>query len=119
MNEKTLVVVCILASVIGIAIMMLSNILFQPKTTMISDIEEKMNFVLTEGFIINIRTSKSGTSFIRVEDSSGILNVVVFKNSIKGIDNLKENDKIMVQGKPEIYEGSLELIATKITKSLP
>ena len=83
-----------------------------------SKIDKNMPMVSIEGNLIEIKKSKSGTFFLKIEDSSGTIDIVVFKNSIKNVEEIKEGDKLLVQGKPEIYKGSPEIIATKITKNL-
>jgi len=116
-NEKTLIILCLIVSLIGILIMFTTNKFLGKNIIKISEVTENLNSVSVEGSIINLDVTESGTVFIRLEDDSGIINVVVFKNSIKEVESLNIGNKIVVQGKPDIYKGSLELIATKIIKN--
>ncbi|OGI15832.1 hypothetical protein A3K63_00520 [Candidatus Micrarchaeota archaeon RBG_16_49_10] len=117
MNEKTLVILCLVVSFIGLLVMFISNKIFEPKVIKISQIEKDMNSVLIEGVITQKEVSESGTIFLKIEDESGSIEAVIFKNSIKNIENFKEGDKIKIQGKPEIYKDSLEIIVYKMVKN--
>ncbi len=113
MKEKTLVYLCLVIAIIGIIIMFLSNKIFQPKLIMISDLSGEHNFVKIQGKVEGVVISKSGTTFIKLSDSTGVIDVVVFKDSIV-LSDLTKGMEVEVIGKPDFYKDKLEVIATDI-----
>jgi len=59
-------------------------------------------------------TSESGTTFLKIRDETGSINAVIFKNSIKNLDEIKEGEELSIVGKTEKYKGEMELIVSSI-----
>lgn len=116
MDEKTLIIICIIVSVLGLAISFLSSKFFEPEVIKISEIKGNMKYLSVEGELIKFEKSGSGTHFLKIEDDSGVVDAVAFKNSVKNIENLKQGDIIRVSGVAETYKGSVEIICKKIIK---
>jgi len=114
MKENLLIKICLLSVFIGIIMMFLSTKLVHPKEIKIGYITEKYNYVEISGKITQISTSKSGTTFLKIRDDSGIIDAVVFKNSIKNLEGIKSGQKIKVIGRPEKYKEKMEIIVSSI-----
>ena len=114
MKENLLIKICLVSVVIGIIIMFVSSKTIHPKEIKIKDISEKYNYIKIVGKITEVSTSKSGTTFLKIKDDSGTIDAIIFKNSIKNLDNIKSGEKIEVIGKPEKYKGKMEIIINSI-----
>ena len=100
--------------VVGIIVMFLSTRIMGPKETKIEDISEKQKYAQISGKITEISTSKSGTTFLKIKDDTGTIDCVVFKNSIKNINEIKTGQEVIVTGKPEKYKEKMEIIVSSI-----
>ncbi len=114
MKESILIKICLLSVIVGIIIMFLSSRIIGPKETKIKDISEKYNYIKISGKVVEVSTSKSGTTFLKVKDDTGVIDVIVFKGSIKNIENIKTGKEIGIIGKPEKYKEKMEIIASSI-----
>lgn len=114
MNEKTLIKISIVSSIIGIILIVLSNKMFEPEIKKISEITGQENLVQIRGNITKIVISKQNTYFLKMRDDTGTLDLVIFNNSIKDVKKLKENIILNIIGKPNFYKGKLEIIVTKL-----
>jgi len=56
-------------------------------------------------------SQKPDVNFFGVEDGTGRINVVAFNKMGK----IKKGESVQVEGRVELYEGDLEIIADKIT----
>lgn len=113
MEEKTLVYISLATVVVGIAVIFLANRLFQPELINVSDVTTDYNVVRIQGKIIDATVSKSETVFLKVQDSTGTIDVVIFKGTLD-TSKLEEGMNIEVLGKPDIYRGKIEVIANSI-----
>lgn len=114
MKEKTLIIFCFFVSIVGIVVMFATNRIIQPKYVNISDINLQQNFVKIRGNVIGVFTSERKTIFLKIKDNSGIIDVVIFKNSIPNIQNITTGMTIEVLGKPSKYKEKIEIIASQI-----
>jgi exonuclease VII large subunit len=99
---------------LGIVVMFVSTRISGPNTIKIGSISEEQNYVEITGEITKISTSESGTTFLTIRDETGSIDAVIFKNSIKNLDEIKEGKKFSVVGKTEKYKGEMELIVSSI-----
>jgi len=114
MKETTLIRICIVSIVIGLLIIYYSNKSFVPETVPINQVSEDYNFIKIRGAVNRVVTSKSGTTFMEVSDGTGDINIVIFKDSILNIDEIKTDNFIEILGRPEKYKEKMEIIASKI-----
>lgn len=114
MKERTLIKICIISIIVGLIIMYYTNRLFVPEDIFINQISESSNFVKIRGYVNGIETSESGTTFIEVSDETGRIDVVVFKNSVINIGDVKIGSFVEIVGRPEKYKEKMEIIANKI-----
>jgi len=114
MKETTLIRICIVSIVIGLLIIYYSNKSFVPETVPINQVSEDYNFIKIRGTVNRVVTSKSGTTFMEVSDGTGDINIVIFKDSILNIDEIKTDNFIEILGRPEKYKEKMEIIASKI-----
>ena len=94
--------------------MFVSNRMIQPKEIKINDISENQNYIKIKGKVTKVSTSKDITTFLKLKDDTGSIDVVIFKNSIDDVSWIKAGNIIEVLGKPEKYKNKLEIIASQI-----
>jgi len=114
MKETFLIKISLLTVIVGIIVMYLSSRAFQPNRIKIEDISEKYNYIKISGKITEVSTSKSGTTFLKIKDETGIIDAIIFKNSVKNIDNIRAGQKVEVIGKVEKYKGKMEIIISSL-----
>ncbi len=114
MNEQTLSKISLVFAIAGIGLIYIANKSFESEVIAINDVSETMNYMTIRGKINEKFTSKSETVFLKVSDDSGTIDVVIFKNSLTDIGDLKVGMNIEVSGKPDIYRGKIEIIANRI-----
>jgi len=112
MKESLLIKICFAAVVCGIIIMFLSIKLFEAKEIKIKDISEKYNYVKIIGKVIEVSSLKSGTIFLKIKDDTGIIDGIIFKDSVKNWDKIKIGQKIEVIGKLQKYKEKMEIIVS-------
>lgn len=112
MQDKTLLKLSFLTSIIGIAAL---YFIMQPSEIKIGDINRNYigKTVKVLGEISSRYESKDGHIFLKFADSSGQIDVVIFKNS-KVEKNLEVGQKIEISGKVDEYKGQLEIIPKTI-----
>lgn len=113
MKEKPLIVVCLILVFLGLVIMFFSSKTIQPKEIKIADISDSPDYLVIRGNLTKIFTSESGTTFLKIEDETGAIDVVVFKNSIV-LPNLEIGKQLKITGKPQKYKEKMEVIAFKV-----
>ena len=113
MEEKTLIYLCLFAVKSGIFLIFLSNKLFQPELVNVSDITTDYNIVRIQGKITSLTVSKSETVFIKLTDSTGTIDVVVFKGTLD-VSDFSEGAEVQIIGRPDLYKGKIEVIANDI-----
>ena len=108
---KSLLKISFAITLLGILLIsFISNL--DPKQTKIQDITEDLidKTIKTQGEIFNIRTYEEfGFQIISIKNFEGLIEVKVDK-----ILNINENQEIIVIGKVEKYEDSLQIHADKI-----
>ena len=114
MEEKTLTKISLIFAIVGIGLIYIANKSFEPEVIPINIVNETMNYVTIRGKLDEMYVSKSGTNFLKVSDDTGIMDVVIFKNTIAYAENLNESMYIEISGKPDIYRGKLEIIASRV-----
>ena len=62
----------------------------------------------------NIEFAMQEILILKVKDDTGTIDVVIFKNSIKNIENITSGKTFKIKGKPEKYKEKMEIIATAI-----
>ena len=113
MNEKTLIWICLIFSLLGISLLFFLNKSTQPLELKISDLREGMDFVKIIGRVTRRYVSKRGTTFLTIQDGSGKIQAVIFK----GINNrIYKGDRVEVIGNVQRYRGELEIIVKKIRR---
>ncbi|MBU3897037.1 MAG: OB-fold nucleic acid binding domain-containing protein [Nanoarchaeota archaeon] len=115
MDNKTIIKISLSVAMIGIiAMYIFTNISLNAIS-----IAEASNFlgekVTVKGDVSNYRLSKDGHAFFTINDFTGSMKVVAFRNSnIENAYNLKDDQKITLSGKVQEYKGAMEIIASKI-----
>lgn len=94
--------------------MFLSNKFFSVKEIKIKDISEKYNYIEISGKITEVSISNSGTTFLKIKDESGSIDALIFKDSVKNLEEIKIGEEIKILGKPQKYKEKLEIVVTSI-----
>lgn len=113
MNERDLVILCLVVSLSGIVIMFIANKMIEPKYLKVSEITLSQNYIKVNGTVSSLFVSKTGTTFIKLKDDTGIIDVVVFKDKIN-VTSIKPGLSIEVIGKPQKYKEKIEIIPSVI-----
>lgn len=113
MNEKKLVILCLIISISGIIIIFIANKLIEPKYLKISEVNLNYNYIKINGTVSSVFTSKTETTFIKIKDDTGIIDVVIFKDGIN-TTLLKPGMSIEVIGRPQKYKEKIEIIPINI-----
>lgn len=114
MKESLLIKLCLVFALLGIMIMFITNRMIQPKEMKINKVSEKENFVKIKGKVTQVSSSTSGTTFLKVKDDTGMIDVVVFKNSVEDVSWVTVGSIVEILGKPEKYKGKMEITASRI-----
>lgn len=112
MQDKTLLKISIFTSIVGIVAL---YFIMQPSEIKIGDINRNHigKTVKVLGEIGSKYENKNGHIFLKLADSSGQINVVIFNNT-KVERNLEVGQMIEISGEIEEYKGELEIIPKTI-----
>ncbi len=113
MNEKELVILCLITSLIGIIVMFVANKMIEPKNVKIAEITLNQKYVKINGTISSIFTSRTETTFVKLKDETGIVDVVIFKDTFN-ITLLNPGMTMEIIGKPQKYKEKIEIIPSII-----
>lgn len=119
MNDRGLLKLCLLCSVIGLVILFFGVRLAEAEKVSIVEVDENSigRLVTVEGSVYSSYYNGEHL-FFTLRDETGKIKVVVFENNIKrtGIDPLdvKKGVEMAVEGKVEEYEGELEILPERI-----
>jgi RecJ-like exonuclease len=115
-NQKKLIKLSFIISVLGIFLIYLLAINLEPKQVPISSISQKSleQFVKIQGYVIKpgiIENKSEGYAFtiFKIQDNSGEIEVI-FRNSLK----LKNLQRVEIIGKVSTYENQLQIESYKI-----
>jgi len=112
MNEKTLILICALLSIVGIVSLFFLNKSVQIPQLKIYELKDGMNFVKIVGRVTSKYVSKTGTTFLTVQDGSGKIQAIIFK----GMNNQRigKGDRVEIIGDVQTYKNKLEIIVKQI-----
>lgn len=112
MDEKNLLKVALICSVIGIFIIFLFADRLEPSLISISDISDSLldRDVRIQGKISSIKESSS-VLILEVKDDSSAIKVVAFDNDYS---NFKKNQSVEILGVVKEYKGVLEIESKQI-----
>ncbi len=114
MKEEFLIKISLVTAIIGIVIIFISNKIYEPEIKKIADITGKENMVKIKGEIRGKIISKQDNYFLKIQDETGIIDVVIFNNTNKKTTGLESNATVNVVGKPNFYKGKLQIIASQL-----
>lgn len=119
MREREVLWLSLILSVIGIIFLAYGSTLVEPKKADIKDLEELEGvYVSVTGRVLDVISSK-GNLFLKIEDRTGDVNVVIFEREMKRM-GLESNDirkgmVLVVEGVVQRYRGEVEVIPESIT----
>lgn len=110
MQEKNLLRVAILCSIIGILILIIISKNIEPQKLNINQITKEHigQPIQTEGTIFSIKTAEEFT-ILEIKDKTGKIKVMAFQNL-----TLTKNNKVLIEGTVKEYKDELEIEADKI-----
>jgi len=112
MDDKTLVRISLIWSLIGILVLIAISLFAKPPTVSISALEDYLGKeVVIEG-LVGDTTYQEDFSFIELKSKYDKVTVFAFENLDKKV---YKNDEIRVKGKVQTYKGELEIIANEIS----
>ncbi|NOQ55249.1 MAG: hypothetical protein GQ477_00420 [Nanohaloarchaea archaeon] len=100
-------------TLLGLIILIHATDTFTPETIQIKYIDESFQgkYISACGTVTDIRTSKQNT-FITLESEKTTISAVFFET----IKYIQLNNNLCIQGRIEIYKGTVEIIGDKIIK---
>ncbi|MBM3200560.1 hypothetical protein FJZ53_06485 [Candidatus Woesearchaeota archaeon] len=112
MDDKTLLKISVICSLIGILIIFIFAEKLEPPTVAISDVNEGLveKDVKLRGEIYSIRNLKQGVSF-RLKDETGFIDVIIFNDESFDVN---KGESVEVQGVVKTYNGGLEIEAKEV-----
>lgn len=123
MEEKLLLKISIICALIGLAILFWISRNLELATNKIGEItvEDLGKNVKVCGKIISKFQTKTNHIFLRLQDDTGIIDIVIFNNSAENIKKLgadpyqlKKYEDVCITGNVEEYQEKLEIIAKSI-----
>lgn len=117
MKEKLLRNIAIACSILGLAFLFFISKHIEIRPTSISQLnyDEIGNNVKVCGEIASKRVSKNNHIFLKLKDSTGSIDTVIFNNTVEKIGfGFERNDTICVIGTMEEYNGRPEIIVKNI-----
>lgn len=111
MNEKNLLKVALICSIIGIFIIFIFADRLEPSLISISEVSESLvdQSVKIQGKVVSVRNTPT-VSIFDVKDDSGSIKVIIFENSA-----FSKGQAVEILGAVKEYKGSLEIEAKKIS----
>lgn len=118
-TDDKILKISLITALIGIIGLIIFTPTIEVKEVKIEDISKGMidEEVAISGVVEEIKPSASGeTYFLKVNDGTGIISVVVFKSSIAEMEDsntsieMFKNQKVKLQGTITEYDSKLELI---------
>ncbi|MBI2084742.1 MAG: OB-fold nucleic acid binding domain-containing protein [Candidatus Aenigmarchaeota archaeon] len=116
MENKVLLYLALASSLVGLLIIYIASQNVQPVVTPTGKItfDDVGKNVQVCGKISSLSTSKTGHTFLILEDHTGEIDAIVFNTSKINVDGLKKGDNTCLLGKIDNYEGKLEIIPKEI-----
>ena len=114
MKNKTLLIISLIISILGILVLLLIMNLKYENLIEISAINKALldKNIQIQGEITKIK-NQDNLQILTIKDNTGKINAVLYKNTNQKI-NLNENQTIILHGKIKEYNSQLEIIADKI-----
>ena len=84
------------------------------KKVSINEIVEDLGLIKFKGKVEYVYTSERGTTFVRISDENASIDVVIFKGSVKNVNEITTGKFVEVIGTVSKYKGKIEVIANKI-----
>jgi RecJ-like exonuclease len=113
MEERSLLKLCLMGSLLGMALMFVASRLVKPIEVSISEVHEGMNLVSITGKVTSIYVSKGGTTFLTLDDGTSSIKAVAFRGVRVG--EVEEGDLVRIIGRIQLYRGELEIIAHELS----
>lgn len=106
-----------MTSIIGVILLFAFAQTLETEKIDIGDIDKSLIGNNIEVFAnISSFSESKGNYFFKIDDKTGYINAVLFKNNANDIDisRIRKGTQIIITGKISEYNGNLEIIADKI-----
>lgn len=120
MNDRRLFKLSLSLSVVGLILLGVGVSLREPRHTQIDSItvSDRGEIVRVTGIVEDV-VFNGEHLFFKLTDGSGTIKVVVFENDLVRQDfygsELADGARVAVKGRIELYKGTLELVANRVT----
>lgn len=115
MEDKNLIKLLLLCSIIGIFLLFLLIETQDLKSIPLNQIEQYKDQVIKVNGEITKITIKEKVAFIDIKDETGELTLVKFNPKNKEFSQLEQNDNITATGKVQLYQDNWEIILQELT----
>jgi DNA/RNA endonuclease YhcR with UshA esterase domain len=112
MQERTLLIVALVWSLIGLFILLVLASFSQPPQLNISQLNDKIGKVVVLNANIASVDYKQDTVFLSLEDSTGNIPAVFFGSPKYEII---VGDSVAVKGKVQLYKGEIEIVVQELS----
>jgi RecJ-like exonuclease len=118
LEDKSILRLCLAVSIIGIVLLVVATGMITPLDVPIGKIDTSLvgNNVKIAGRVDRLAVN-DGNIFAAVNDSTGVMDVVVFERTaraVAGVYDIKKGDNVSVAGKIDYYQTRIELVASAI-----
>ncbi len=119
MDDKTLVKVSLIGSVIGIIVLYFAVLNINSNSVKIGEISGNLvgSVVNVTGTVESVYKHKNGHLFVNLKDETGKIKVVIWSDTVEGmrlagvnVSEIKKGSKLQVTGTVEMYKGGMEII---------
>lgn len=120
MNDKKLYKISLLASTIGLIILLVFSYLSSPETMEISQVDSNDvgSRIEVQGTVTSKYVTEDGHLFFHVKENGAKINVALFKDNLIEMDlqpkEIEEGDSVTVAGDVDMYEGELQILPVEV-----
>lgn len=113
MNEKTTIMLSIVCSLVGLIAIYAAATSARPRVTPIASLDNSFIGlrVAISGQVMDYREHNDGHLFLKLQDSSGIVNVPIFSQTRAQVEeSIELLDVVEVTGEVALYDGEFEVV---------
>ncbi len=116
MQQHAIARISLITAVAGVISLLLLSYVFEPREASIAEISDSM---LESRVIVKARVDsavqRETVSFFQLNDGTGKIKAVIFNPSKTQRKLISKNSFITVEGKVQLYNGSLEIVVERVS----
>lgn len=115
-KNRNMALACAMVSIIGLAIMLVSDTIDDALRIKIGEVEGGMvgEQALLCGTVKSLRDNGKGTVFMNLSDETGSISAVFFRDVKEETDSVRAGANVCIEGNIQIYRSMPEIIGKKI-----